>query len=190
MEINTAISTGPAKWLFPPQFIYAGPFSKGLAAAYNEDQGGDIDKSGKLVINGAEFQVARPFSEGLAAGKGKNEKYGFIDKTGKFVIQPHFFRVGDFSEGLAAVVPVEADWPGDLSYINQRGQIVIKSISTVPDRPDRVERDLGLYRFCGGVTQVGLGKNQTGPFFDAEGYINKEGKFFWPKDIPSKNELR
>ena len=41
--------------------------------------------------------------------RGKNDKYGFIDKTGKFVIQPQFDRVGDFSEGLAAVKPVDAE---------------------------------------------------------------------------------
>jgi hypothetical protein len=98
--------------------------------------------------------------------------------------------VGDFSEGLAAVEPVDADWPGNLAYINQSGQMVIKSMSTVPDRPDRVEFDLHLYRFCGGVARVSLGKNQAGPFYDDEGYINKEGKFIWPEVTSSKQELR
>jgi hypothetical protein len=178
------------KMVIPPEFSYAGPFSEGLAAAYNEDKGGYIEKSGKLVINGAEFEVARPFSEGLAAVRGKNDKYGFIDKTGKFIIQPQFLRVGDFSEGLAPVISADANWPGDLEYINQKGQIVIKSMSTVPDRPDRVERDLALYRFCGGVARVGLGENQPGPFHDAEGYINQEGKFIWPKVAPPQKAVR
>jgi hypothetical protein len=178
------------KMVIPPQFSYAGPFSEGLAPAYNGDHGGYIDKSGKLVINGEEFVVARAFSEGLAAVRGKNDKYGFIDKTGKFVIQPQFYRVGDFSEGLAAVESVNAGWPGNLAYINQSGQIVIKSMSTVPDRPDRVEFDLHCYRFCGGVARVSLGKNQAGPFYDDEGYINKEGKFIWPEVTPSKKKLR
>ena len=131
--------------------------------------------------------MARGFSEGLAAVMGKNEKYGFIDKTGKFVIQPQFHRVGDFSEGLAAVRPVEADWPGDLAYINQRGQIVIKSMSTIRDRPMKAESDLHYYRFCGGVARVSLGKEEDS---DAEGYINTEGKFIWPEVTPPKKELR
>ena len=31
------------------------------------------------------------------------KKYGFIDKSGKVVIEPQFDYVGDFSEGLAKV---------------------------------------------------------------------------------------
>ncbi len=77
-------------------------------------------------------------------------------------------------------------WPGDLAYINQRGQIVIKSMSTVRDRPMKVEFDLSYYHFCGGVARVSLGKEDS----DAEGYINKEGKFIWPEVTPSKKELR
>jgi hypothetical protein len=166
------------KMIIPPQFESAGPFSEGLANVKANGKWGYIDKSGQPVINGAEFTVARSFSEGLAAVLGKNDQYGFIDKTGKLVIPPQFARVGDFSEGLAPVMPVAAKWPGDLAYINQRGQIVIKSRSTLPDRPMRTEFDLPYYRFCGGIARVGLG-NQEDP--DAEGYINQEGKFIWPK---------
>jgi hypothetical protein len=171
------------KMVISPQFSYAGPFSEGLAAAYNRDQGGYIDKTGKLVINGAAFGRARAFSEGLAAVMGNNEKYGFIDKTGKFVIQPQFRRVGDFAEGLAAVVPVEAGWPGNLAYINQKGEMVIKSMSTFPNSPDKNEFDLHNYRFCGGVARVSQGKKDDE---DAVGYINKEGEFIWPKGTPAK----
>ena len=178
------------KMVIPPQFSDAGPFSEGLAAVQIDstgDQEGYIDKSGKLVITGAEFSVARAFSEGLAAVQGKNEKYGFIDKTGKFVIPPQFLRVGDFSEGLAAVEPVDTGWPGNLAYINQKGEIVIKSMSTFPNSPDKAEFDLHNYRFCGGVARVSLGKKEDD---DATGYINQEGKFIWPKVTPSKKELR
>jgi hypothetical protein len=176
------------KMVIPPQFEDAGPFSEGLALINsNGNQCGYIDKSGKLVINGEDFVLARGFSEGLAAVMGKNDKYGFIDKTGKFVIQPQFYRVGDFSEGLAAVNPVEADWPGNLAYINQRGQMVIKSMSTLRDRPMKVEFDLHYYRFCGGVARVSLGNEEDS---DLRGYINKEGKFIWSEVKPSKKELR
>jgi hypothetical protein len=177
------------KVVIAPKFEMSGPFSEGLAWAYTDSagkHGGYIDRSGKLVIAGEGFDLPRDFSEGLAAVKGKNGQYGFIDKTGKFVIQAQFRRVGDFSEGLAAVEPVDGPWPGNLSYINQKGEMVIKSMSTVFDRPDKAEFDLHYYRFCGGVARVSLGKDADR---DAEGYINREGKFIWPAVAPSKKEL-
>lgn len=48
-----------------------------------------IDETGKEVITDYEISMANNFSEGLARvsiGKDGNEKYGFIDKTGKIVI--------------------------------------------------------------------------------------------------------
>ncbi|MFA4903518.1 MAG: WG repeat-containing protein [Desulfobaccales bacterium] len=174
------------KMVIPPQFSDAGPFSEGLAPVQIDshgDQEGYIDKSGKLVISGGEFSAARAFSEGLAAVRGKNDKYGFIDKTGKFVIPPRYDRVSDFSEGLAAVQSFDVSWPGDLSYIDHTGQIIIKSISSFPNSPMKTEFDLHNYRFCGGVALVNLGKTEDE---DAMAYINKEGKFIWPKVAPSK----
>jgi WG containing repeat len=176
------------KMVIPPQFSDAGPFSDGLAeVSFNEKQEGYIDRSGKLVIKAEGFGMSRGFSEGLAAARGKNERYGFIDKTGRFVIPPQFAHVGDFSEGLAAVEPVDGPWPGNLAYVNHQGHVVIKSMSTVPDRPSRVEFDLHYYRFCGGVAKVSLGKDDDR---DAEGYINREGKFIWPPAAPSQQKSR
>ncbi len=175
------------KMVIPPQFETVGPFCEGLAYADADGKQGYIDKSGKMVILGEEFVRARGFSEGLAAAVGKNDKYGFIDKTGKFVIPPQFERVGDFYEGLAAVWPVDASWPGNLAYINQSGQMVIKSMSTFPNSPMKSEFDLHHYRFCGGVARVNLGKEEDE---DAGGYINKEGKFIWREVPPSKKEGR
>ncbi len=173
------------KMVIPPRFKEAASFAEGLAAVtLNGSQGGFIDTSGKLVIKEEEFEGGGGFSEGLAAVKGKNHKYGFIDKTGNFVIQPQFDRAGGFSEGLAAVQQLDEHWPNNLAYINPKGEMVIQSRSTFPNRPTRVEFDLHTYRFRGGVARVGLGDEKD---LDAGGYINKEGKFIWPQAAPSKN---
>jgi hypothetical protein len=167
-----------------PQFSQAGAFSEGLAPVClgaGGDKWGYIDTSGKLVIPG-KYAWARGFSEGLAAVMGKDKKFGFIDKSGRFVIPPQYYHVGDFSEGLAAVVLSQEDAPGNLAYINPRGQVVIKSMSTIFNIIDR-EGTLSYYRFCGGLARLGLGK-QAGS--DAEGYINREGKIVWPQATPAK----
>lgn len=82
-------------------------------------------------IQGAKFVIppiydfGRDFSEGLAAVR-LNNRWGFIDKTGKIVI-PIEFNEGDaqfntrFSDGLCAV-RVGKDW----GFIDHTGKIVIK----------------------------------------------------------------
>lgn len=48
-------------------------------------------------------------------------KWGFIDKTGKFVIEPIFESVGDFHNGMA-----KFQYEGKWGYINKDGYIVIE----------------------------------------------------------------
>lgn len=174
------------KMVIAPQFDDVGPFCEGLAHVELNEKQGFVDRTGKMVITGEEFVDARGFSEGLAAARGKNGKSGFIDKTGHFVIPPQFEHVGEFHEGLAAVKQIGAQWPGDLSYINKNGQIVIKSMSTFPDSPMKTEFDLRNYRFRGGLAKVELGDEKD---TDAEGYINQEGMLVWPQTHPSKKKV-
>ena len=70
---------------------------------------GYIDTKGKVVIE-KDFSrgIFRSFSGGLAAicqelAMPKEQRWGFVDKKGKAVVGQNYSRVGDFSEGLAAV---------------------------------------------------------------------------------------
>jgi hypothetical protein len=84
------------------------------------------DKNGNIVItpkfSGCDYLG---WSEGLRAvssRKGYHDNWGFIDKTGKWVIQPSYdVQPGRFKEGLAAV-SVEKRW----GFINNKGVFVIK----------------------------------------------------------------
>src|SRR5262249_37536648 len=60
------------------------------------------------------------FSEGLAAVK-VNGKWGYIDKSGKYVISPQFSRARSFHEGLAFV-----GWGDKYGYIDTSGTKVIE----------------------------------------------------------------
>jgi len=58
-------------------------------------------------------------------------KWGFIDKTGKFVVEPQFERVWDFHEGLAAVIK-NKKW----GFINKQGELVIQpQFNRTPENP-------------------------------------------------------
>ena len=63
------------------------------------------------------YSELRPFCEGLAAVKNRNNLWGFINKKGEEVIACQFTSVGDFSERLAAVKNKDNLW----GYINKKG---------------------------------------------------------------------
>ncbi|EAY24737.1 WG repeat-containing protein [Microscilla marina] len=98
--------------------------------------GGFIDKQGKIVVP---FRLETPpvplpeseryfFSEGLMAIPWKvepfnNTKYGYINKSGKFVIQPSLGYATQFKNGLAAT---ELKNYSTHAYINKKGKVVFK----------------------------------------------------------------
>ncbi len=82
------------------------------------------DVSGRVAIDIAVEQSAE-FSEGLAAAKVRVKEiglWGFIDRSGKFAIQPKFNAMPQpFSDGLSLVVV------GDrVGYINKSGEFAIE----------------------------------------------------------------
>ena len=85
-------------------------------------------------------------------------KRGFIDKTGKLVIDPQFDGAGNFAEGLARV-SIGNKW----GFIDKTGKYVINP-----------QFD-GAGNFAEGLACVKLGNKI--------GWINKTGKYIWgPKE--------
>jgi hypothetical protein len=101
-----------------------------------------------------QFVDASPFIQGLAAVCFDDEKYGFINPDGAFVIEPQFDFAGmNFSEGLAAVM-VDEQW----GYVDRNGRMVIEP----------------KYEEAGQFTE-GLAAVSSEDY--VYGYIDKEGKY-------------
>ncbi len=66
------------------------------------------------------LEVIRPFSEGLAAVQTLTH-WGFIDHSGKYVVEPQFDGVWNFSEGLAGF-RIE----GKFGFIGRDGKLMLK----------------------------------------------------------------
>ena len=123
-------------------YVSINGFHEGLAFVWkdypwrNEAHPICIDKKGNVVIEelpkvGAEIDHLF-FSEGLACIK-VNDKYGYIDKTGKFVIEPQFDFAQNFSDGLALIayekerVYYGVNVPYNIcGYIDKKGKVVIQ----------------------------------------------------------------
>lgn len=98
-------------------------FREGLAPARREGRWGFIDNKGTWVIK-AKFKAAEAFSDGMALVKDRNNLYGWISKTGDYVIKPKYEIMGEnnsaFNLNRAAVMD-KSRW----GYINREGKLVI-----------------------------------------------------------------
>lgn len=132
------------KIIINPQFDTALPFSEnGLAKIVVGDKVGFIDKEGKYVINPQfawnnspasvtgisnfmDIYAQLPFSEGLESVKVGNS-VGYIDKTGKIIINPQFNAASQFYGGLALV-----NTDSGLAYIDKEGKYVWRETKETP----------------------------------------------------------
>lgn len=73
-----------------PQFDAALHFSEGLAAVRIGAKWGYIDKTGKLVIELTALDSVEDFHHGLAFVRTEDSRYGYINKSGKYVWTPTF----------------------------------------------------------------------------------------------------
>lgn len=72
------------------------------------------------VVIPAKFKNCDYFSEGMAAAQDDDEIWGYIDKSGEFVIAPMFtYMPGEFHSGYARV----QDKKGNIHYIDKKGNI-------------------------------------------------------------------
>jgi WG containing repeat len=118
---------------------------------------GFIDRSGKLVINSSRRMIPfTPFSEGLAIGDGENEKYGYINESGEFVIPPQFDDAFSFREGRA-LVGIGERGSQKVTYIDKSGQFITS------------KRFDAAAPFYNGVALVKVGKKY--------GYIDTSGQY-------------
>ena len=113
------------KYVVNPSYIYATNFSEGMAWVVSENGAPvAIDKKGKTVITLKDANHVHNFFEGLAAfsiSDTSGEKWGFVDNSGKVVINNQFSSVGRFSDDRCAV----RNKDGKYGFIDKQGKIVI-----------------------------------------------------------------
>lgn len=113
-------------YILAPQFTSAQPFSEGFAFVERNGKSFYIDKRGKKRI--FNLTAGGRFVDGLAPAS-TGQKYGFIDKTGKFTIKPVLEWADSFNGDLAKVYvrPNETTQGNDgfiEGYINKQGGLV------------------------------------------------------------------
>ena len=114
------------KYIINPTYKFASNFSEGLAFVASENGFPTcINKKGETKFVLKDAALVGVFQDGLAFIQVK-DKYGFIDNSGKTVINPQFESIGDFSDGLAAVsTKKDKDSEAVWGFIDRTGKIII-----------------------------------------------------------------
>jgi len=137
------------------------------------NKAGYIDAHGKIVIPPTldiGWFAEEDFVEGLSPAR-KGENWGFIDVKGNWAVNPQYWRVEPFSEGLAAVtLPVDTNFA--TAYIDKSGQTVISL-------PDRVTESGPFSEGLAAVRSVGYTSEGK------VGYIDRSGKLVIPYQFAS-----
>lgn len=200
-----------------PQYEVINSFSEGVAVVAKSNNILLINKTGQTIFsrNMNDLQLSiyerARFSNGLIdAYDPTKSKIGFMDKSGKFVIEPKFDNASPFSEGLARATIIE-DGEEKVGFIDPTGQFVIPpTFNTDSDfrrnstdfseglasltenlRPTITEEERFVYIDKKGAIVLFTSFFHAGPFrdgvavvYDSEknkwGYIDKSGKVAIP----------
>lgn len=171
------------KFIINATFKDATVFQEGVAWVVLENGAPSIiDHRGEVKFVLKEAENVRLFSEGIAAFSKVDSTatiWGFVDKSGKQIINPQFDEVGDFHDGKCAVKNKEGKW----GYIDKSGKIVInhqfhsaaafkdgQAVVTLDDKAGVIDND-GKYT---------INPQFGNAYADGDKYlINQDNKYGW-----------
>lgn len=162
------------KVVIPFQYYTAMPFYDDVTTTYSPASADGssqirwsiINKDGKVLVESFPNHYSNEtyFVEGLARNQ-IQFNYGYVDKSGKNVIEPKFVEVRDFSDGMAAVKGETPTGEYKWGFINKDGKLVIDYTYSNEPKP-----------FSNGRTFV-LSNDFKWGIIDKEGKLIVEPKF-------------
>jgi len=117
----------------PPSFEWAGDFSEGVATASVNKQIVFIDHAGKILFKKEPMRIPGTWQGGpvdlrfsgnlMAFPDPLTGKFGYIDRSGQFLIPPQFDAAYPFHDGLARIAAASR-----FGYIDSKGAFVIQPV--------------------------------------------------------------
>lgn len=161
------------EFVIPPQIDSFRGINSGRLATFHNDRAFICLEENNIMLIGRDgnpvcdtrFEGASIFSEGLAPVK-LNGLWGIIDQNGEFVLEPQYYSIASFENGLArfyATNPYTNPW----YFIDQSGNIVSEPIDAVH-----------LYALNSGVAYfTRIISHPNGSVGQIYGMVDREGKF-------------
>jgi hypothetical protein len=180
------------KLVIPAKYSTAGDFEQGRALVMNDGKYSIIDKSGKVVAE-IPHRVLGEFHGGLAVvqrarttdanGRTVPSAYGYIDRSGKVVIEPQFMPAGAFpddGDGLA-VGGLDRNWV----YFDRSGKVILRVPMEGRDRADAFKDGLlrmkeGFYwgyKNASGAWAIPARFDEAQNFENGRAQVQLEGKW-------------
>lgn len=105
-----------------PQFDNAGSFVKGKAKVYLNNTERYIDRTGKFVAAPPpDTETSTPIAELRPLFSETNNRWGYVNKTGQWIVQPQYEAAGNFKDDVAFIL-LNNRW----GIINQTGKILVE----------------------------------------------------------------
>ena len=120
------------KTVIPFVYDHAYSFNCGLGRVEKNGKEGFVNEKGEVVIPvkyGCKgFAMVNDFKEDIVLvghKQSSNNRWGYMNKQGKYIIIPQYYEAEDFSEGLACVAKRNSMNQCKYGFINKKGEIVI-----------------------------------------------------------------
>jgi hypothetical protein len=172
-----------SKFLNTGEWAIGDRFSENAAPAFSNGEWSFIDTVGKPLFSN-KFARIRSFSEGQAAAAlndsgGASLRWGYINRKGKWVVEPVYREAGDFHEGLAAVAVdsvINGKTTSRWGFIDRKGNV------TVPCRYNEV------FPFSEGLARVAFFNyqkldNKLFGFVGKDGVVVVSPQYTWANDF-------
>jgi hypothetical protein len=170
--------SGKMVFKLPPKAISARAFRGGLARVTDGRNAWYVKPNGERAFS-EEFPAVGTgeFFEGVAAAKDEwTGLYGYIDKSGKFVIPPRYSNAEDFSEGLAEIKTAG----GADGFIDHAGKTVMTFKRAVKGVAD-FQNGLAWVSKSGNPESIIVSNNykDVADAWEKGFYVNRDGEKVW-----------
>lgn len=183
--------------IIPFEFLEFDNFKNGIARARDlaTRKWGWVDNKGKWNII-PKFEYAADFNDlGMAMVVVDNQSKGYINRQGNFVINPVYYELGDFIDGIA----IAKNWGqkekynGKYGYINSKGETIVpfiydkvegfsENLALVGKRNIKGELKFGFIDKKG-VEQITLKYEYAHSFSNGMAFVKQNSKYGWINKI-------
>lgn len=122
MEFKNGMASYSTRASDAPLFTGGGNTGKPLELNLTDNLEGYISSDGKILP--PIFTSAYEFTDGVAVAAKEKNRFGVIDKSGKWIVRPEYNFISGFSFGLS---PFQKNENGKYGYINLQGEVVIEA---------------------------------------------------------------